>query len=268
MPPLDNSRPTATCIRKRTPMNQRHDSASSRARSSRIWSASSRPPASPSTCTKRPTAVTELLAVVRHLSTVPPHEDGDRGMTRTEYAIYCRGYWRALVAALASMDLCLRTRARALRERRQASRLRAVAAAAAARGARAGDGVEVRAGVDRGGSRVRKRRDQVIGDVVAVIALRQPVVDHDGRDVGVGVVETLDASLSKQDHISHSATVTAPVAALQPQDIGAALSRSICDAPHASQASSSGQRSIRYVPEVSSSCPEKVNAKRVRRRAR
>jgi hypothetical protein len=56
------------------------------------------------------------------LATVKPYEDDERGMTASEFYIYCRGYYSALGAALRAMDLALRTRAAWVRGRSSALR--------------------------------------------------------------------------------------------------------------------------------------------------
>jgi hypothetical protein len=84
---------------------------------------SSRPTGLTSTSTRRPPATEEMLHAVYHLTTIKPHEDGERGMTAAEFAVYWQGYYRALAAALASMELVLQKRALFLRMKARENRL-------------------------------------------------------------------------------------------------------------------------------------------------
>src|SRR5689334_4950306 len=72
-----------------------------------------------STRTRPTTERDDLFRVVRHLSTIRPHDDGGDLLTAAEFAIYWRGYYRAILAALASMELALRQRTRRRQEVRR-----------------------------------------------------------------------------------------------------------------------------------------------------
>lgn len=194
----------------------------------------------------------ELLAAVRRLSTVRPHEDGDRGMTRADYAVYCRGYWAALRAVLATMDLALRQRALWLRGVHRANRLAALARRRLVDEARVGEWEQVGAvpqlaaeGVDDGPKVIRRNYHAVIAQAWIGDTYHDPARAEIGDDLQVDRGEQLRGA-------GHPLTVPPREAPTQPQDVGVPLIASKCDAAPCGQADSSGGTSQRYV--VHESC--------------
>lgn len=95
------------------------------------------------------------MSAVYQLTTRTPHEDDDERMTMIERDAYTRGYYRALVAALRSMELALVKRALWLRSRRQAAARRAAERRASGNESRVRGGEQLRPALDNVAEGVR-----------------------------------------------------------------------------------------------------------------
>jgi hypothetical protein len=123
---------------------------------------------------------------VYHLTTIRPHVDPGERFTARDFGIYGRGYARALVAALASMELVVRKRRLWVLWRMR------VAAAARRAAARLADAARVRQGEEVGPVRndfveyVAERGHQMEWNFVSTCALGVRIAMGDAQHAGVG----------------------------------------------------------------------------------
>ncbi len=112
-------------------------------------------------------------------------------MTRAEWTVYCRGYYAALCAALAAMDLALRARDLFVNGKRRAARLAAVARRRFVEESHVGEWEQVGAVVDHAAEQLVERPAcdewNLVGAVTLCLAVADAEGQHARRDVETSV---------------------------------------------------------------------------------